>query len=127
MFTGAAGCQGEILLLRRLLLAPVTGRGGFESPITDRPLNRRPRRVGEPARLYALEARQPLEEPEALVDLRPGEAEEAVEAEGLDAERGERAPHDDGATEGLLVEHGGAREVAEKTAGEGVARPRGVE
>src|SRR3954467_11950783 len=74
-----------------------------------------------------VEVGEALEQAIARVDLPAGEGEEAVEAEGLHAEGGERAPHDDGATERGLVDGGRTREIAEEAAREGVPGAGGVE
>src|SRR3954470_23622270 len=74
-----------------------------------------------------LEGGEALEEPVARVDLGPGEGEQPVQAEGLHAEGGEGAAHDDGPAQGGLVDRGRAGQVAEEPAREGVPRPRGIE
>ena len=78
-------------------------------------------------RLDRFEVGEPLEEPEALVDLRALQGEQPVEAEGLHAEGGEGASHDHGSAQGVFLEVLAPREVAQEPSGEGVAGPRGVE
>src|SRR5438132_13132567 len=76
---------------------------------------------------YLLEVRQALEEAVARVDLGAREREQAVQAEGLDRERGQRAAHDHRAPQRGLVHRRAAGQVAEEPSREGVAGARGGE
>ena len=73
-------------------------------------------------RYSALERREPLEHRVALVDLRPRQREQPVQAEGLDAERRQRAAHDHGpAQRRVALVLGALGQVADEAAREGVA------